>query len=115
MTGFLARREAPEPWLRQPAESGPAYVTFEAYRDAGPLRRLSATARDLGRDYRLVKRWSARHRWQERVTAFDHYLASAAIAVRRAEAERMAARQLELADQLPMRWRRPSSTSTRGR
>jgi hypothetical protein len=64
------------------------------------LRRLSATARELSRDYRQVKRWAVRHAWHERVTAYDRYLASAAIAARRAEAERIEARQLEVADQL---------------
>jgi hypothetical protein len=43
------------------------------YRDLGPSRSLQAVAQKLAKSIPLLKRWSARHRWQERVAAYDQH------------------------------------------
>lgn len=60
-------------WGPLPDESEPAFEAFKHYRDAGPQRSLQSTARALGKSKSLLERWSSpsRHRWQERVAAWD--------------------------------------------
>ena len=72
--GFGARVESGrgrDPWGRARDESAKAYAAFVVYRDLGPERSLRVAAGRLGKSARLLKRWSSRHRWQERVASWE--------------------------------------------
>lgn len=90
MTADITTPDSPRPtWERRPEESTPAYAAFVAYRDMGAERSCAKVARELGKSCTLVTRWSARHRWVERVTAWDaeqEWLWAAELGVRRREA-----------------------------
>lgn len=60
------------PWERQPTESTKAFEAFARYRDmdAGE-RSLRKVAEALAKSGALISRWSAEHRWVDRVTAYD--------------------------------------------
>lgn len=55
-----------------PRESGEAYAAFIAYRDM-PIgeRSLEALSRILSKAVQLLKIWSSKHQWQERVADWD--------------------------------------------
>ena len=55
------------PWERRPDESAAAYAAFLTYRDLGPERSLVAAARQAGKHACLLRRWSQRSGWVERV------------------------------------------------
>ena len=59
------------PWERARDESTKAHAAFVLYRDLGPDRSLRAAASQLGKSERLLKRWSSRHRWQDRLAAWE--------------------------------------------
>jgi hypothetical protein len=66
-----------------PNESPRAYAAFAAYAEMGSQRSLEKVQQkyDKSTSYiRVLARWSAQHRWQERVREYD-----AAIAAERAE------------------------------
>jgi hypothetical protein len=66
-----------------PNESAKAYAAFVAYAEMGTQRSLEKVQQkyDKSTSYiRVLARWSAQHRWQERVREYD-----AAIAAERAE------------------------------
>lgn len=60
------------PWERRKGESEPAWQAFQMYRDM-PLSEASMrqVARTLGKSEALIYRWSARHEWVERRSAWD--------------------------------------------
>ena len=60
-----------QPWFRMADESRKAFVAFRCYAELGDQRSLSEVARRLGKSKQLLSRWSARHKWIERVKAFD--------------------------------------------
>jgi hypothetical protein len=68
MAGVAAE---PKPWEQMPAESGPAYAAFVAYRDLGPSRTFKAGADQAGKHESLMRRWATRNRWRERAWAWD--------------------------------------------
>jgi len=68
MAGVAAE---PKPWEQMPRESGPAYAAFLACRDLGRSRTFKATADRVGKHESLMRRWATRHRWRERVWAWD--------------------------------------------
>ncbi len=59
------------PWERPEDESAQAYEAFLAYRDLGQSRTFKATADRVGKHESLMRRWAYRHRWRERVWAWD--------------------------------------------
>jgi len=60
-----------KPWEQREQESAQAYEAFLAYRDLGPSRTFKATADRVGKHESLMRRWADRHRWRERVWAWD--------------------------------------------
>lgn len=68
---MLADRAQPKPWEQMPGESGAAYAAFLTYRDLGAGRSFVGAARVAQRHESLLRRWAARHRWRERVWAWD--------------------------------------------
>jgi hypothetical protein len=71
-----------------PTESAKAYAAFVAYCELGTQRSHEAVGQKLGKSRQIINRWSAQHRWQERVRAYD-----AAIAAERAEILRQQRRE----------------------
>jgi hypothetical protein len=55
------------PWERQFNESRKAFEAFCAYRDMGPARSSEKVARELSKSAQLIRRWSAKWNWVERV------------------------------------------------
>lgn len=84
-------------WDQQPGETGIAFRSFMAYRDMGPARTIAETARRLGKHSKTLEDHGIRHRWKERVFAYDQHINE--IAVRAAEEERREAqkRHIQLA------------------
>jgi len=60
----------PHPWERQPGESLQAWRAFVAYRDMRN-RSLVKVAEQLGESRQLMDRWSSRHQWVARVSAWE--------------------------------------------
>ena len=60
---------------QQPEESARAFAAFTAYLNMGAERSLEAVAQKVTKSSRLLKRWSVRWNWGERVKAFDANLA----------------------------------------
>tara|TARA_B100000949_G_scaffold128601_2_gene113425 strand:- start:3908 stop:4483 length:576 start_codon:yes stop_codon:yes gene_type:complete len=55
------------PWERQFNESRKAFDAFCIYRDMGPTRSAQKVARELSKSEPLIRRWSAKWNWVERV------------------------------------------------
>ena len=64
-------------WERQPEETDPAFQAFEMYRAMGRVRSLAKVGCESGKHVTLIERWSVRHRWRERVEAWDRHEARA--------------------------------------
>jgi len=78
---------------QQPKESAKAFSAFSAYLNMGPERSTQAVAKALAKSEQLVRRWSARWNWVERVQAQGAYIAAV---VARGKAVEWAKRQQEL-------------------
>jgi hypothetical protein len=60
-----------EVWERQPGESAPAFQAFVVYRNLRSKRSLKAVHLEVGKNTRLMARWSGRHGWVDRAAKFD--------------------------------------------
>jgi hypothetical protein len=91
---------------RQVKESAKAFAAFSIYLSLGSERSLETVAQKVTKSSRLLKRWSSRWNWGERVRAYDESLAAVelqateALATVRAE-ERLKRQQ----EQLDEEWR----------
>lgn len=56
---------------RQDEESKKAFEAFATYRDLGITRSLREVAQKLSKSETLMKRWSSKHDWVERVAEYD--------------------------------------------
>lgn len=54
-----------------PSESAKAYAAFKMYAEMGSERSTNRVARKLAKSGQLIRRWSAKHMWVERVVEFD--------------------------------------------
>ena len=61
---------------QQLKESAKAFAAFSVYLGMGPGRSTQAVAKQLAKSEQLVRRWSARWKWTERVQAHGAYLAA---------------------------------------
>jgi hypothetical protein len=61
---------------QQPQESDKAFAAFALYLSMGPERSTAAVATKLTKSEQLIRRWSARWRWTERVAAHASHLAT---------------------------------------
>ena len=59
---------------QQPKESNKAFAAFRAYLEMGPDRSTAAVAKKLAKSEQLVRRWSAKFGWTERVAAYGAHL-----------------------------------------
>jgi hypothetical protein len=86
---------------QQAKESAKAFAAFSLYLSLGSERSLGAVAQKVTKSSRLLKRWSSRWSWCERVRAYDENLAAIeqqateAMATERAE-ERLKRQQAQL-------------------
>jgi hypothetical protein len=60
---------------QQPKESDKAFAAFSLYLSLGAQRSTAAVAKQLAKSEQLVRRWSARWQWTERVQAHGAHLA----------------------------------------
>jgi len=65
--------QSAQPWARLRGESRKAFQALLAYRDLGPDRSLREAAAHVGKHVSLLKRWSRKYLWQERVEAWDQH------------------------------------------
>ncbi len=65
----------PLPFEQQPRESNKAFAAFSLYLSLGPERSTAAVAKKLARSEQLVRRWSAKFGWTDRVAAHGAHLA----------------------------------------
>jgi len=91
---------AVRPWDRMSGESAAAYSAFLMYRDCEPPRSLAKAAQQMERHPSLLKRWSSRYRWQERVFSWDVSQAREAEEALRRQREELLQRQARDAEQL---------------
>ena len=68
-------------WERVEGESAKSFEAFRKYRDMGVSRSLSKVSEEMDKSLRLLKRWSAAHRWVARVDAYDAYMEKKALDV----------------------------------
>lgn len=94
----------PAPPWDQPTEGETprAFSAFTVYRDLGPDRSLARAAEAFYRGrtaakVRQLETWSSRHRWRDRVAAYDRWLDAQLVARRREEHLAMAERHASTA------------------
>lgn len=63
-------------WERLPDETPPAWAAFTAYLTAGTGRSVTGVGGELHKSRTLIGRWSSRHQWVRRSSAFDAHVAS---------------------------------------
>jgi hypothetical protein len=60
---------------QQPRESAKAFAAFSLYLNLGPQRSTAAVANKLAKSEQLIRRWSAKFAWTDRVAAHGAHLA----------------------------------------
>jgi len=65
----------PLPFEKQPRESAKAFAAFSLYLSQGAERSTAAVAKELAKSEQLVRRWSAKFAWTDRVAAYAAHLA----------------------------------------
>lgn len=85
------------PWVRQEWESPPAYDAFRAYQRT---RNVTAVAEEIGKSMSLVTKWSADHRWIERVRHMDNHVATSEVDGHAEDFARVKNKHMALADKL---------------
>ena len=60
---------------QQPRESAKAFAAFSLYLNLGPERSTAAVASKLAKSEQLIRRWSAKFGWTDRVAAYAAHLA----------------------------------------
>jgi hypothetical protein len=61
---------------QQPKESDKAFAAFSLYLSMGPQRSLEQVANKLAKCSRLIKNWSSKYGWSDRVGAYVSHLAT---------------------------------------
>lgn len=67
------------PWHRRQNETLQAYEAFNTYLLLGPERSQERVAKTLGKSRQLMDRWSTRHAWVLRITAYEEHFALKAL------------------------------------
>ncbi len=84
-------------WQQLPRETDKAYQAFVTYRNLEPKERsLTRVSSELAKSIPLVKRWSSRWDWVERVREWDDYLQMRLLEGRIEERQRMDEEHLAL-------------------
>lgn len=63
--------ESSKPWELQKGETVKQFEAFCEYRDMGKTRSLQKVAEKLAKSETLIKRWSAKNSWIDRVAAWE--------------------------------------------
>ena len=100
MTTNADSHEQSEIWQRQSEESAKAYAAFRAFLGQGEHRTFVGTAKAIGRNVSLVRRWAGRYRWRERAWAWDQAQAQADAVTMRHERDEAIRRLMRDADHL---------------
>ena len=82
----------PQSCQRQVNESARAYEGFLQYCELGPARSLARVSGTVGKNLKLIERWSSRHRWVHRVRGWDEWAQAHRIEKLVAEQEAMVIR-----------------------
>jgi len=69
-----------QPWEQQKKESAQAYEAFALYRSQGAQRSLRKVAQRLDKSFQIMSRWSRRHKWVDRVRAYDMTISKEVVA-----------------------------------
>lgn len=67
----------PALYEQQPGESNKAFAAFQMYLSLGGKRTSHEVGRKLSKSWQLCERWSFKHHWVERASAYDASLAAA--------------------------------------
>ena len=90
----------PLPFEQQPRESAKAFAAFSLYLSLGAERSTAAVAKELAKSEQLIRRWSAKFAWTDRVAAHGAHLAvierEAVEAVARSKAAEWEKRETQL-------------------
>lgn len=86
-----------KPWERLDDESTVAFEAFATYRDLGVNRSTAAVGRAVGKNKKLMDRWSSAHSWVSRAAAYDAELDAVKTATTRDIVADMAERHARLA------------------
>ena len=85
---------------QQPRESAKAFAAFSLYLNLGPQRSTAEVAKKLAKSEQLIRRWSAKFAWTDRVAAHGAHLAiierEAVEAVARSKAAEWEKRETQL-------------------
>ena len=85
---------------QQPRESNKAFAAFSLYLSLGPERSTAEVAKKLAKSEQLIRRWSAKFAWTDRVAAHGAHLAvierEAVEAVARSKAAEWEKRETQL-------------------
>lgn len=84
-------------WDKREDESPPAFAAFQTYRDLGSERSISHAAKIVEKDISLLERWSTKHKWVLRASAYDAWLDQEAQAKQLKERTEMAKRHAKMA------------------
>jgi hypothetical protein len=88
---------------QQPRESAKAFAAFSLYLNLGPQRSTAAVANKLAKSEQLIRRWSAKFAWTDRVAAHGAHYAiierEAVEAVARSKAAEWEKRETQLREQ----------------
>ena len=87
-----------KPWERQKGESAQAYQAFDCYLNQGDGRSLRRVAQELSKSDTLIKRWSSRWSWQERVRLYTNELRRQEFSAEQKAIKQMRQRQAKIAE-----------------
>lgn len=96
----MPARYGDKPWERQKGESAKAYEAFKCYRDLGSTRSVSKVAQKCEKSDTIIRRWSSRWNWTERIRAWDNDIAGQEYETQKQEYQKMRLQQLQIAMQL---------------
>jgi len=94
------RVTAPAPWEQYHGESCKAFNAFRLYLGQGIDRGLRKVDEECAKSESLIRRWSARWNWRERVLAFDRFEARTIHERILSQLARIRERDLKLAESL---------------
>lgn len=86
-----------QPFERQEGETTKAFEAFAKYRDLGLERSIRKVARELSKSDTIIKRWSSKWDWVERVKAYDMEMDRQALIQEEKKRKDMAKRHANLA------------------
>lgn len=87
----------PKAWERQYNESRQAFEAFRVYRDIGPGRSIREASEVLGKQHRLLEKWSAKWNWLYRIQEWERDQDRVRVEADREAVAEMSRRQAQIA------------------